>query len=126
MEINLFFKSVFEQDPAPVVLCDLEHTVVYVNPAAASRYEKAGGADLVGKSLMRCHNAASARIIDRVLRWFSQSKTHNRVFESRNEKENKDVYIVALRDDRGNLIGYYEKHEYRTHETAPFYDLTDA
>ena len=42
------------------------------------------------------------------------------------EKENKDVYMVALRDDSGALIGYYEKHEYRNPETmkryAPFLD----
>lgn len=28
------------------------------------------------------------------------------------KKENKDVYIVALRDESKTLIGYYEKHEY--------------
>ena len=37
-------------------------------------------------------------------------------------KQNKDVYMVALRDE-GNLIGYYEKHEYRNSETMKPYDL---
>ena len=37
------------------------------------------------------------------------------------EKEKKDVYMVALRDGDGNLIGYYEKHEYRNRETAKRY-----
>ena len=41
-----------------------------------------------------------------------------------NEKENKDVYMVALRDDEETLIGYYEKHEYRYKETAPLYDFS--
>ena len=27
------------------------------------------------------------------------------------------MYRVALRDDNGNLIGYYKKHEYRNRET---------
>ena len=40
-----------------------------------------------------------------------------------NDEENKDVYTVALRDDDGNLIGYYEKHEYRNNETAKLYDI---
>ena len=35
---------------------------------------------------------------------------------------NKDVYMVALRDE-GKLIGYYEKHEYRNVETMKQYDL---
>lgn len=34
------------------------------------------------------------------------------------------VYMVALRDDAGQLIGYYEKHEYRSRETMKIYDLT--
>ncbi len=45
------------------------------------------------------------------------------IYTSRNEKENKDVYMVALRDDDGKLIGYYEKHEYRDQETAKMYDF---
>ena len=31
--------------------------------------------------------------------------------------------MVALRDDAGRLIGYYEKHEYRDRETRKFYDF---
>ena len=34
------------------------------------------------------------------------------------------VYMAALRDDAGQLIGYYEKHEYRNRETMKVYDLT--
>ena len=40
-----------------------------------------------------------------------------------NEKENKDVYMIALRNDAGELIGYYEKHEYRNIETMKLYDM---
>lgn len=31
---NNFFKSVIDADDAPVVICDLEHTIVYMNPTA--------------------------------------------------------------------------------------------
>ena len=51
------------------------------------------------------------------------SEENNRVFTFRNDKENKDVYMIALRDDKQNLIGYYEKHEYRTAENGKLYDL---
>ena len=43
-----------------------------------------------------------------------------------NEKENKDVYMVALRDDAKKLIGYYEKHEYRDRENAKLYDFSKS
>lgn len=125
MELTQFFKSVLEQDRSPVVLCDLQHTILYINPAAAIRYEKQGGAGLVGKSLLYCHTPKSREIIDRVLNWFAESPAHNIIYEFRNDEENKDVYMVALRDDSGNLIGYYEKHEYRSRETAKLYDFTD-
>lgn len=35
----------------------------------------------------------------------------------------KDVYMVALRNDSGDLIGYYEKHEYRNCETMKMYAI---
>ena len=45
--LNKLFKSVLEQDRAPIVICDLEHTIVYMNPVAIERYHK----DLTGLSL---------------------------------------------------------------------------
>ncbi len=45
------------------------------------------------------------------------------MYTFRNEKENKDVYMIALRNDEGELIGYYEKHEYRNIETMKLYDM---
>ena len=62
-------------------------------------------------------------MIVKVLELFKKSKENNMVYTSYNEKENKDVYMVALRDDGGELIGYYEKHEYRDRETAKMYEL---
>ena len=122
MDISAFFKSVLEQDRAAIVICDLEHIIVYMNPAAVKRYEKHG--DLLGTSLLNCHNERSNEIIKKVIEWFSADKSHNIVYTFRNDKENKDVYMVALRDDDGKLIGYYEKHEYRDRETMKLYDLT--
>jgi len=120
MEIlSKLFKSIIDQDAAPIVICDLEHTVVYMNPASVSRYH----VDITGKSIKSCHNAASNEKIDKVVAWFAESKENNRVFTSRNDKENKDVYMIALRDEEGNLIGYYEKHEYRNIETEDLYNM---
>lgn len=117
--INQLFKSVIDTDNAPVVICNLDSTVVYMNPAAIKRYKH----DLTGKSIKCCHNHRSNEIIERVINWFKANPLNNRVYTYRNDKENKDVYMVALRDDSGVLIGYYEKHEYRTREEAPLYQM---
>lgn len=124
MEQSVFWKSVLEQDRSPVVLCDLEHTVIYMNPAAGRRYAKQGGMALVGRSLLDCHTPKANELIERVVAWFAQSPEHNLIYTFRNDKENKDVYMVALRDEGGALIGYYEKHEYRDRETMGLYDFT--
>ncbi|MCR5615336.1 MAG: PAS domain-containing protein [Saccharofermentans sp.] len=123
-DINAIYKSVLEADRAAVVICDLEHTVIYMNPVAIERYAKWGGNSLMGKSLLNCHNEKSRELIFKVIEWFNASKDNNIVYTFFNEKENKDVYMVALRNDEGNLIGYYEKHEYRNHETMKMYDIT--
>ena len=106
-----------------MVVCGLDHTILYLNPAAVALYEKWGGAALLGKSLLDCHNPNSCAAILRVVDWFRANPRNNRVFTARGSKENKDIYMVALRDDAGSLIGYYEKHEYRDRETRKFYDF---
>ena len=112
-------KSILEQDRAPIVVCDMTSTIVYMNPSAIKAYHK----DLTGKSLLDCHPADAVEKIERVLAWFARSAENNMVYTFRNEVENKDGYMVALRDASGALIGYYEKHEYRNRETAKFYDI---
>ena len=119
MNINTFFKSVIDADKAPIVICDLEHNVVYMNPSAVARYK----VNITGKSIKSCHNADSNEKIDRVFAWFAKAKENNTVYISHKDKDNRDVYMVALRDDQGELIGYYEKHEYRNKETAELYSM---
>lgn len=123
MELTQFFKSVIDMDRCAVVICDLEHTIVYMNPSAEERYAKRGGKALVGKSLLLCHNEKSCEMIKRVVEWFRESRENNLIYTFYNEKENKDVYMVALRDDKSELIGYYEKHEYRNRETMKMYSF---
>ncbi len=123
MDLFPFFKSVLEQDRSAVVLCNLDHTIIYMNPAAGKHYAKWGGMDLVGKSLLECHGPRSNEMIKKVVGWFLASAEHNLIYTFRNNKENKDVYMVALRDGDGKLIGYYEKHEYRNRETMELYDF---
>ncbi len=123
MELTQYFKSIIDMDRCAVVICNLENEIIYMNPAAVSRYGKRGGAALVGKNLFDCHNAQSKERMKEVLSWFLESREHNIVYTFYNEKENKDVYMVALRNEAGSLIGYYEKHEYRNRETEERYKL---
>ena len=122
-QYSVFFKSIIDQDKCAVVICNRQHEIIYMNPAAVRRYARRGGEKLVGQSLLDCHNEESAGKIEQIVQWFDDSVEHNLVYTFHNEKENKDVYMVALRDGEGRLIGYYEKHEYRNPETMERYDL---
>lgn len=122
MDLSKYFWSITEQDRCAVVICNTEHEIIYMNPAAISRYAKSGGAKLVGKSIFECHNTQSQEKIKKIIAWFNKSTENNMAYTYHNEKENKDVYMVALRDESKKLIGYYEKHEYRNIEKEKLFD----
>lgn len=124
--LNQMFKSIIDNDRSSVVICDLDHVIVYMNPMAIERYGKRGGAALIGQNLLNCHNDESKKIIKNVVAWFLESADNNMIYTFHNENENKDVYMVALRDEEKKLIGYYEKHEYRNLETASRYDFSKS
>lgn len=117
--LNKLFKSIIDSDTAPVVICNMDSVVVYMNPSAVRCYCK----DLTGVSVKDCHTEESNRKIDKVVDWFRKSIDNNIMHTYYSERENKDVYMVALRDSDGTLIGYYEKHENRSKETAHTYNF---
>ena len=116
------FKSIIDQDKQSVVICNLDHVVVYMNPAATESYSKHGGESLVGQNIFDCHNSDSVNKIKQVVDWFKADPQHNLVYTFFNKKKNYDVYMIALRDG-DELIGYYEKHEPRDGATMTPYDL---
>ena len=89
--LNKLLKSVLDQDTAPVVVCDIDDIIVYMNPSAVERYHK----DLTGKSIKDCHPPKANEMIDKVVAWFRESKDNNIIYTYRNDEENKDVYMVA-------------------------------
>ena len=85
--LNKLFKSILEQDIAPIVVCDMNSVIVYMNPSAIVQYHK----DLTGSNLMDCHNEKSCELIEKVLSWFGESKDNNIIYTYHNPKENKDA-----------------------------------
>ncbi|MCD8325314.1 MAG: PAS domain-containing protein [Lachnospiraceae bacterium] len=116
--MNELFKAVVDADDAPIVICDKEHRIVYMNPTAVRRHEKKGGEKLVGQSIFDCHNPHSKEIILSVIDRFLADPALNKVYTytKNRDGEDSDVYMVALRNEGGELIGYYEKFESRIHE----------
>lgn len=108
--INKLMKSLIDQESVPVLLCDTECNVLYANPAADKEYRR----EMTGKNIKDCHNENSNAKIQKIIDWLAESAENNKYFLYHNPKSNQDVYMVALRDENGNLIGFYEKHAERT------------
>ena len=64
-----FYKSIVDQDRASIVICNLKHEIIYMNPAAVNSYAKRGGDKLIGRSLLDCHNQESRDKIQKVVDW---------------------------------------------------------
>ena len=58
MELGAYFKSIIDQDHAAVVICSLDHKIIYMNPAAAANYHKYGGA-FSGKDCTKVDRSAA-------------------------------------------------------------------
>ena len=123
MTLDQLFKSIIDQDEMPIVVCDASDTIVYMNPAGIEHYSGHGGEILLGRNIHDCHNPRSSDLITKVTKWFAESKDHNKIHTFYDERRDKDVYMVALRDDDGELIGYYEKHESRKRDDTPRYNF---
>jgi len=90
----------------PVLFTDTDHIVRYMNKVAVSFYKE--GKDLIGKSLFICHNAESQREIIDILAAMRAGKVEEQLIT---DNEEKRAYMRTVRDQKGQVIGYYERYE---------------
>ena len=53
MDLFPYLKSLVDMDRSAVVLCEIGHKIIYMNPAAVRRYAKSGGNALLSISTRR-------------------------------------------------------------------------
>lgn len=88
----------------PILFADTEHVIRYMNRAAVEHYDE--GASLIGRSLMDCHNAASQAVIHETLEALRAGEDERLITDS----EKHRIYMRAVRDGSGAVIGYYERY----------------
>ncbi|MBE7028027.1 MAG: hypothetical protein E7407_03190 [Ruminococcaceae bacterium] len=86
MKLYKLFKSILDRDSAPVVVCDMDDIIVYMNPSAIERYHN----DLTGASIKDCHPPKANEMIEKVLAWFKESKDNNIIYTYRIAGETLD------------------------------------
>jgi hypothetical protein len=89
----------------PFLFADTRHKIVYMNRAAIRHYD--GGDKLIGTSILDCHNEQSQKMIIEILAAMMAGEDERLITD--NEKHR--IYMRAVRDAEGNLLGYYERYE---------------
>jgi DUF438 domain-containing protein len=105
MNLETVLSLILDNWNKPVVFVDTNHIIRYMNAPARKRYSKWG--DVVGKSIFDCHNENSVRIIEQSFERLKQGDKE--VLFVNNERSR--VYLRAVRDADGVLVGYHERYE---------------
>lgn len=89
-----------------IVFVDREHIVRYMNQTAKTRYKDRVQ---IGQCLFHCHNENSKEKIEQFLKRADNGE--NEMFQVLNGKTGEREFFVPVRNNEGNVIGYFERHE---------------
>ena len=98
-------ERIFDSWNKPVVFVDSDHVIRYMNRPARRTYARWG--DVIGKSLFHCHNETSCRKIREAWEEILAGAREVLITDSAKHR----VYMRAVRDEEGALIGYYERYD---------------
>nr|MDD6336639.1 PAS domain-containing protein [bacterium] len=109
MDRQAILSAILDSLPYPVVFVDCDFIIRYMNRMADYHYHTERGYPcLIGRSLLECHNQASREKITAAV---EKLKNHgNEVFIGVSVK-NQRLYINPVRDEKGELIGFFERCE---------------
>jgi PAS domain-containing protein len=103
-----FFRALLDCVGTPVLFCDLDDRMVYMNLAAERHYARWGGRSILGRSVLDCHNNVSRDMIAEIKKRFAVEPDLEEVLITDSPKHR--VYMRAVREN-GVLIGYFERYE---------------
>lgn len=89
----------------PYVFCALDHVVRYMNRPAIAHYRQ--GAALLGTSVLDCHSRDSRARILEVFAELQRGVDERLITDDHRFR----IYMRAVRDGEGRLLGYYERYE---------------
>ena len=89
----------------PILFADTEHVTRYMNKAAVVHYEQ--GDDLIGRSLLDCHNERSQQMMIEILAEMHEGLEERLITDN----EKYCIFMRVVRDPDGQVLGYYERYE---------------
>ncbi|MBP5577992.1 MAG: hypothetical protein J6X56_00705 [Ruminococcus sp.] len=121
IELSEFFKGIIDYEEGPIVICNLDYRAVYENPAALHFYS--GVSPLTGRLLSTVMDEEMMSKVVMSVEWFKEDAKNNKVFALHDKKNNMDMYILAIRNAKGELIGFYGRREDRNPDQGKEFDL---
>ncbi|HOC34317.1 MAG TPA: hypothetical protein PLH98_10090 [Ruminococcus flavefaciens] len=118
-------KSYVDTEEFPLVICGMDYRIKYMNILALEQYEKYGGTKLLGRLLTSLMDEEAKSKVDMVIEWFKEDISHNRMLAVRDNREKTDIYMCALRDETGGLIGFCSRHRSRRSDNGTPYSTID-
>lgn len=103
------FEAILDSIPYRIVFVDTDHIIRFLNKEARHHYyDVRGYGELVGKSIFECHSEKSREMLIAAV-----EKLHNHGNEIYLGVSvyNERKYINPVRNEKGELIGYFERFE---------------
>ncbi|OHD16480.1 MAG: PAS sensor protein [Spirochaetes bacterium GWD1_61_31] len=89
--------------PGAITVCDADLIITYLNDKALATWEKQGGRQLIGTSLLECHQPRSNDIIRQLL-----ASGGTNVYTVQKAGLKKLIYQTAWKHDDGQVGGLVE------------------
>ena len=109
MTTEQMFAYILDSIPYRIVFVDTDHIIRYLNKEARHHYYNVRGyAPLEGKSIFECHNEKSKEMLIAAV---EKLKNHGNEIYLGVSVYNERKYINPVRNEKGELIGYFERFE---------------
>ena len=103
------FEAILDSIPYRIVFVDTDHIIRYLNKEARHHYYDVRGYDeLVGKSIFECHSEKSKEMLIAAV---EKLRNHGNEIYLSVSVYNERKYINPVRNEKGELIGYFERFE---------------
>lgn len=100
-----FYQSLLNSVKDPILFADTNHIVQYMNKAAIAHYSE--GETLLKTNLLKCHNEESQKMMIEILAEMQNGLDEKLITDNAKYR----IFMRAVRDDNGKLIGYFERYE---------------
>lgn len=100
---------ILDSIPYRIVFVDMDHIIRYLNKEARHHYyDVRGYGELVGRSIFECHGEKSKQMLMEAV---EKLKNHGNEIYLGVSVYNERKYMNPVRNERGELIGYFERFE---------------